>query len=172
MKILKKTLPILLCLILLSSFAPMVYAQNELISQVSAEYKVPAADEQFDFSKISVPDDAHYSAIIYSVYYWDNSSSGYVYVSDGDVVVKGVSYYVRIKFTADSGYTINDSQTQYYINGEKMMGFVGTHLVEDVFVGTEKVPEEPEQPTLLQRIANFFRKIANFFRKIFRLPIK
>lgn len=169
MKHLKKVLSIVLCLAILSAFAPTVFADNNVITELSANYEIPAAGEKFDFSKISVPDGAHYSAVISSVYYDNTEAENFVYINADDTIMDGVRYWVRVRFTAESGYNISND-AQYTINGKVCSTFVGKNMIETAFYGEEKTPEDPE-PTpvrvgILQRIKGFFGKIFNAVKKI------
>ena len=168
MKRCKCALSVLLCCILLASFAPMVYAEDILIDKASAEYTVPAAGEAFDFNAISVPDGAHYTAKILDAYYYNGSN--FEHIKSGDVVEKGIHCSVRIRFYADSGYRLQDATTEYSINGDVTKSIVGTNLVEVVFVAVEKAPSEPEapvRPSFWKRVITFFltlhSRIQHFF---------
>ena len=142
----KRILSIILCLTVLAAFAPMVYADDIVISKVSAEYAIPAAGEQFDFSKISVPEGAHYKATIHRVYHFVGSEA--VYVNSGDVIEEGVRYYVRIEFNADSGYKLDEmTNLEVVINGAVCKTWVGTDLIETGFTGAIRLPDEPDPPT-------------------------
>lgn len=163
----------MLCLLILAAFAPMVYAAPTTITELYANYTVPAGGEEFDFDSVTVPSDAHYTAEIYSVYYYDSSSGGYVTISDGDTVIAGVKYAVRVKFIADSGYAIAaENKADFYINGEKAAYFGGVNIPETYFVAAGETPSTPDEPTPVkvtfwQKIVNFFQKIRNFIRRIF-----
>ena len=171
MQILKRTLSIMLCCILLASFAPMVYAEDVLIEKASATFTVPYAGETFDFNAVEVPDDAHYTAQA-KVYYWKNGAA--VYLTAEDTVLKGVTYFVRVTFNAESGYELSLDKTEYTVNGKVITGLVGTNTVETTFTSADK-PDDPtpETPTFGQRVLAFFRgirdKIARFFWTILLL---
>ena len=166
MKTMQRTLSVLLCCILLAAFAPMVYAEDTLIEKASADFTVPYAGEPFDFTAVKVPDGAHYTAQA-KVYYRKNGVA--VYLTAEDAVEKGVIYFVRVTFKAESGYKLNDKKTEYTVNGKVYSGGeVGTNMVETTFTVEDK-PDDPtpETPTFGQRVLAFFRgirdKIAHFF---------
>ncbi len=159
----KKTLSLFLCCILLAAFAPMAHAQDTLIEEAFATYVAPAAGEAFDFSAITVPLGANYTAEIKSVYYYDSGTGKYAYIADGDTVTAGARYSVRIRFYADKGYRFDDSVTVYTINGENKGSLVGTNMMETVFYPEDKAPTDPEpsKPTFRDRVATFFRDMRN-----------
>ena len=165
MKAAKTILYVLLCCILRASFAPMVHAEDNLIEKASAEFTVPSAGEAFDFSAITVPDGAHYTAKILDAYYYHDGK--YEHIKSGDTVEKGMRYSVRIRFYADSGYRLQDATTEYSINGEVTKNIVGTNLVEVGVIITDKTPTEPDEPTP----TTFWQRFVSFFRTI-RLRIK
>ncbi len=157
----KRIFSVLLCCVLLAAFAPMVYAQDVLIEKAKATYTVPAAGEPFDFSAVTVPDGAHYTAEIKDSYYQKDGK--WVHISSGDAVIAGARYSVRIRFYADSGYELKDGTTEYTVNDEVITGVVGYNMVEVVFVAVDKAPDEPEpsKPTFRDRVATFFRDMRN-----------
>ena len=162
---LKRTISVLLCCVLLAAFVPMACAEEMQIEKASATFAVPYAGEPFDFNAVEVPDGAHYTAQA-KVYYRQNGEV--VYLTAEDAVLKGVTYFVRVQFTAESGYILTDGKTEYAVNGTVIKGVVGTHMVETLFVAENK-PDDPtpETPTFGQRVLAFFRgirdKIAHFF---------
>ena len=114
MKNLKKLFSLFLCCVLLAAFAPLAHAKDVVVlDEVSAYYTVPAAGEAFDFDTVTVPDGAHYTAEIVNVYY--NSFEGDELTSGG-IVEAGVTYYVCIRFTPESGYAIEIGKTVFYVN--------------------------------------------------------
>ena len=163
MRDLKRFLSVLLCCVLLAAFAPMVYAEDVLIEKAMATYTVPAAGEPFDFGAVTVPDDAHYTAEIKDAYFQKDGK--WEHISSGDAVIAGARYSVRIRFYADSGYTLDDSLTEYTVNGEVTAAAIGANLVETAFIAVDKAPDEPEpsKPTFRDRVATFFRDMRNRF---------
>ena len=136
MQTLKRTLSLLLCCVLLAAFAPMVCAEEKiLIEKAYATYTVPAAGEPFYFNAISVPDDANYTAVIRQVAHYKDG--GYKYLADGDIVEAGVIYYVRILFSAKSGYRLEQWKTEYIINGAVANTFAGTDMPKVTFIPTD-----------------------------------
>ena len=168
MKTIKCVLSVLLCCILLAAFASMAYADSSLILQASATYTIPDAGEAFHFSAITVPDGAHYTAKILSAYYYKDGK--YAFITDGDSVIAGVCYSVRIRFYADNGYRLDDGKTEYFINDEPAKTIVGTNMPEVVFYAENKAPDEPapSRPSFFERVLNFFisirLRIAHFFQ--------
>lgn len=165
MQALKRTISVLLCCVLLAAFAPMVWAEDILIEKASATFVTPYAGEPFDFDAVEVPDGAHYTASA-SVYFSQNGKT--VYLTAGDTVLKGVSYFVRIKFTAESGYKLTSDQTECTVNGTVIGGRVGMTSVETLFTAEDK-PDDPtpETPTFGQRVLAFFRGIRDKFAQFF-----
>ena len=161
MKNMKRILSVLLCCVLLAAFAPMVHAEDVLIEKAMATYTVPAAGEPFDFGAVTVPVGAHYSAEIKDAYYQKDGK--WEHISSGDAVIAGARYSVRIRFYADSGYKLDDTLTEYTVNGEVTSAAVGANLVETTFVAADKTPDEPEpsKPTFRDRVATFFRDMRN-----------
>ena len=125
MQTLKRTLALLLCCVLLAAFAPMVSAEEKiLIEKAYATYTVPVAGEPFDFSAITVPDDAHYTAEITAAFCYKDD--GINNLADGDIVENNRLYYVHIHFSANSGYYLEYGKTEYTINGSVATIYAGT----------------------------------------------
>ena len=165
MQTFKRILFVLLCCVLLAAFAPVVYAGDVLIEKAEAVYAVPAAGEPFDFSAITVPDGAHYTAKIMDSYFYKDGK--YEHIKSGDPVIAGVRYSVRIRFYADSGYRLDDAKTAYIVNEDMSCVLVGSNLAETTFVAADQAPGEPEpepsKPTFCDRVAQFFRDMRNRF---------
>lgn len=163
-KTIHTVLSVLLCCVLLTAFVPLVYAEDTLIEEAFATYSVPAEGEPMDFSAITVPLGAHYTAEIKSVYYYADGKSAHI--ADGDIVQAGMHYRVRIRFYAEQGYRLEDGVTVYTINGETMTGVVGSNMPEVTFVPSKPVlPADPtpSEPTFRDRVATFFRDMRNRF---------
>ena len=136
MQTLKRALSLLLCCVLLAAFASMVSAEEKiLIEKAYATYTVPVAGEPFNFSAITVPDDANYTAVIRQVAHYKDG--GYKYLADGDIVEAGIIYYVRILFSAKSGYRLEQWKTEYIINGDVADTFAGTDMPKVTFIPTD-----------------------------------
>lgn len=161
MRAFKRTLSILLCCVLLAAFAPMAYAGDVLLEAASATFAVPAGGEPFDFSAITVPDGAHYTAKIAKIYTRDGKEE----IADGGIVTGGVTYVVRVSFSADKNYTFEDGKTIYTVNGESVSEALYPGVVETSFVAAGEAPAEPEpsKPTFRDRVAQFFRDMRNRF---------
>ena len=183
MKNLKRIFAVVLCLTMLLTFAPAVFAENVKIDKVSTSFTIPADGEAIDFDSVTTPADVNYTAKIYSVYYYDYAAKEYVHLNDGDTVTKGVRYTVRIQFTADSGYQIAD-KAEFIINGEIVNTFGGINMPQVNFIAAEKTPSTPEDPapsvSLWARIKSFFAnlfavisfpfiRVANWFRSLLGL---
>ena len=161
----KRVLSVLLCCVLLSAFAPLAYAQDTLIEEAFATYTVPAAGEPMDFSAITVPMGARYTAQIKSVYCYKEGK--YTFIEDGTAVDAGVTYWVRIRFYAETGCRLEDGVTVYTINGESTTSVIGGNMPEVTFV-PQTAPDTPDdptpaKPTFLDRVATFFRDMRNRF---------
>ena len=170
MKMIRRVLSVFLCCVLLAAFAPAVCAEDMLIEKAYATFTVPAGGESFDFGAVTVPDGANYTAKILDAYFKDSSSGSWIHIKIGDTVQAGVRYSVRVRFYANSGYTLKDGTTEYYVNGEALDLVVAANMVEVSIYPVTATPEPDEQPaklTLLQRIVQFFKnirlKIAQFF---------
>lgn len=171
MKTLNKVLSIVLCFVILAAFAPMVYAESALITSLSATYSIPAAGEPMDFDSVEVPSGARYTAKIENVYYYNYAGGEYIHINDGDTVKEGITYRVRIRFTAESFYKISTT-AEYYINGEEAKSLAGTAMPEVTFVAKAAEPDTPDEPTPVrvsfwQKIVDFFRTIRFFIRRLF-----
>lgn len=117
MKTMKKAFSLLLCCVLLATFAPAVHAKEDvLIAEASASYTIPAAGEAFNFEAVTVPDGAHYTAEIAHVY--RSSPQEGDELENGFIVETGNTYFVCIRFTAESGYRIDLAETCFYINDQ------------------------------------------------------
>lgn len=168
MPTLKRTFSVLLCCVLFAAFAPMACAEDNLIDKASATFTVPADGEPFDFDAITVPDGAHYTAKILDAYYYSGS---YQHIKSGDTVMKGIRYAVRVRFYADAGYRLLDSETEYTVNGDVTKSIVGTNLVEVSMYPADKTPDDPApvKLTFRQRIVQFFRSIRLGIQNLFRM---
>ena len=112
----KRVICIFLSCVLLAAFAPLVHAQEDvLIAQASASYTIPAAGEAFSFDAVTVPDDAHYAAEIMHVYF---SSLQGDELENGFIVERGSTYFVCIRFVAESGYRIDLTETSFNVNDQ------------------------------------------------------
>lgn len=117
MKTMKKAISLLLCCALFAAFAPAVHAEEDvLIAEASASYTIPAAGEAFSFDAVTVPDGAHYTAEIVHVY--QSSLQEGNELENGFIVETGSTYFVCIRFTAESGYRIDLAETGFYVNGQ------------------------------------------------------
>ena len=169
MQTMKRAISVLFCCILLAAFALPAFAEDTLIAQASADYPIPAEGETFDFSAITVPDGAHYTAKITKVYYQKDGK--WQDLAADEAVFKNVRYAVRIYFTADKGYCFDDSKTSYVINGETGGTLIGEHLIETDFYAAAGTPEpdEPVKLTLWQRVVNFLLNIRSRIVYVFWL---
>ena len=158
----KRLLSVLLCCILLAAFAPMAYAQDALIGEAYATYTVPSGGDTFDFSAVTVPLDAHYTARISAVNYLDEQTKTPVSVKNSDVVTAGVTYNVYIVFEAAAGYRFDENETVYYVNGESAP-VISPACVRAVFTAQGETPTDPtpSKPTFRDRAAQFFRDMRN-----------
>ena len=88
-----------------------LYAKwNETINSVTATVTAPVGGEHPSFT-VTVPDGAHYTAVVYSWYDFDAGTE----MTALDTFVAGTQYQVRIHFTANTGYEIESAS--YTING-------------------------------------------------------
>ena len=159
-KTIHTVLSVLLCCVLLTAFMPLVYAEDTLIEEAFATFTVPMGGEAMDFSAVTVPLHAHYTAKIVKVYTRDGKN-----IADGDAVTGGTTYTVRVSFTADRYYRFEDGKTAYTVNGETISETIATGLVETSFVAEGEAPADPTpaSPTFRDRVATFFRDMRNRF---------
>lgn len=183
----KRIISVLICMIMLCAAAVPAFAAGGNITKAEAIFVYPKAGDPVEFKPVNVADPEAYSAETTLCYYWKDSET--VEVGSGDTYQEGVIYHIRIRFTAKPGYTIANN-CEFYVNGEKQIGSVGTNLAEIGFkvakdgsldpVTGEPFTDQGETDSgevdesgmnIFQRVIaffkNFFAKIALFFSSLF-----
>ena len=101
-------------------------------------------------------------------------------MSEGERYNLFSGYDAYIRFTAKSGYTLDDDSTQYAVNGETRVTvtLVGEHTVRYGF--RLKTQEQADQKAAAQKYENSLQRklvavltgifvwLASFFKKLFR----
>ena len=183
----KKITAVILSVILILAMAVPAFAEDVEVLKAEAKFDYPKAGDTVEFKPLTVDNPEEYSAKVYSVYYFDKDSN-VVDVKEGDTYTDGIQYHLRIKFTANPGYKLAGN-CEFWVNGEKQLGSVGTNLAEISFKVAENgsinpatgLPfdgaeddgntEEEAELNLFQRIiaffVNLFEKIRLFFSSLF-----
>ena len=174
----KKTLSVLLCLLLLGMTAMPAFADGvQTISEVRLTITEPAVGEAPDLTIESAEPDK-YTA---SVRYWIIRLGGKSF----DVFEDGVEYAMVFDVTPQEGYCFepvemnashfNESSTVVYVNGREAR-CISAETVEGLGRSYVVTPTsaEPQKPvSFFRRVTNavkgFFVKVAEFFRKLFGL---
>ena len=170
----KRIISIFLCVLIAGAFAPTVSAEESIrltVEKAEAFFSVPAGGEYFSCASLETTEPGKYTAQIKDAYYYDTESGSFIHLKEGDRYEGGVSYRVRIRFYAEPGYALDDSVTEYYLNGERERTLVGTNLIETVTdVEYNSVDGPGMYQTFPERVKSFFMKmywdIAHFFEQI------
>jgi hypothetical protein len=169
----KKILAFILSAVFIMAMAVPAFAAGNKIVKAEATFVYPKAGDKVEFKSLTVGNPDEYTAEIESIYYFDKDSN-VVHVKNADEYTEGIMYRVRIRFTEKTGYHI-DSNCEFWINGEKQVGSVGTNLAEIAFIaakngslnpatGEPLNPGEGEEPA---EELNIFQKIIAFFKNLF-----
>lgn len=170
----KKILAVILSAIFVMAMAVPAFAAGNEIVKAEATFAYPKAGDKVEFKSLPVGDSDAYSAKIDSIYYMDKDYNA-VHPAAGDTYIEGIHYRVRIKFAENTGYHISGN-CEFWVNGEKQIGSVGTNLAEISFIVAKDGSLDPstgkpfdsvpgdakEEPEL-----NIFQKIIAFFKKLF-----
>lgn len=142
MKTMKKMISLLLCCVMLMTFAPVVHAEEDvLIAEASANYTIPAAGEKFSFDAVTVPDEAHYTAEIVHVYYSSVEEGNEL--ENGFIVETGSMYFVCVRFTPENGYRIDLAETSFYVNGQSADVNADLQMPVVSFTGYDRFVDKP-----------------------------
>lgn len=170
----KRIISIMMCLLIAASAVLFVSAEDSIkvtIEKAEAVFGIPAGGEYFSYASLETPEPEKYTAQINDAYYYDRESDSFIHLKEGDRYEGDISYSVRIRFYAEPGYALDDSVTEYYLNGERSRTFVGTNLIETrIDVKYESVDGPEMYQTFPERVKSFFTKlywdIAYFFEQI------
>ncbi len=170
----KKILAVILSAIFVMAMAVPAFAAGNEIVKAEATFAYPKAGDKVEFKSLPVGDSDAYSAKIESIYYMDKDYNA-VHPAAGDTYIEGTHYRVRIKFAENTGYHISGN-CEFWVNGEKQIGSVGTNLAEISFIVAkdgsldpstgkpfDSVPGDAEEEPEL----NIFQKIIAFFKNLF-----
>jgi hypothetical protein len=170
----KKIISIIMCILFVAAAALSVSAEESIkvtIEKAEAVFEIPAGGEYFAYTSLETTEPEKYTAQIKDAYYYDTESGSFIHLKEGDQYEGDKSYFVRIRFYAEPGYALDDSVTEYYLNGERSMSIIGENLIETrIDVKYESVDGPEMYQTFPERVKNFFTKlywdIAYFFEQI------
>ncbi len=171
MKHIKAIPALLLCLLILASFAVNAFA-NTPIDKACAKVNYPSVGDTVELSELHTEEPAKYTAKITRVYYTDESGNE-ITANEGDTYKDGVRYTAQVTFTAQSGYYIVDGRTEYYINSKKAQScdIPCTAQIMLTINGSSYQGDESEGKSIFQKIADFFSyiifRIRYFFWSLF-----
>ena len=170
----KKFLCLMMCFLIAAAAALSVSAEESIkvtIEKADAAFRIPAGGEYFAYTSLETSEPEKYTAQIKDAYYYDTESGSFIHLKEGDQYEGEKSYFVRIRFYAESGYALDDSVTEYYLNGERSMSIIGENLIETrIDVEFDETDGPGMYQTFPERVKNFFLKlywdITYFFNKI------
>ncbi len=160
----KKALSLILCVIILGALAVPAFAAGA-VKRMEAKYELPKAGEVYhDHLYVDTAEPEKYSAYTEGMWYFEGNEV--ITLLDGDIIPAGKTVYLRIRFTANEGYGIENYQNGgiYILNGKVIdeyyfeTGLQARYNTDSPNLdGYEDAPKE----------LNFFEKIAAFFADLF-----
>ena len=170
----KRIISIMMCILIASAAALPAYADDitgVTVEKAEAFFSTPAGGEYFSYASLETSEPEKYTAQIKDAYYYDTESDTFIHLKEGDQYEEDISYSVRIRFYAEPGYALDDSVTEYYLNGEQVRTIIGENLIEiRIDVKCDVVDGPGMYQTFPERVKSFFIKlywdITYFFDKI------